>query len=360
MGCVTEPGPRYGPRPTVGRVTSLGMPALPPPTTDPPWRTAWDRALYGPSGFYRRCSPRDHFRTAVRDSDMVAGALLRLAREGGLDTVVDVGAGSGELLTDLHLLAPDLSLLGVDVGPRPEALPGAVAWTRELPRAVDGLVVAHEWLDNVPCHVVEVDGRGVPRLVHVDPSTGRESLGHPLDAPGVPASLGSWLRDWWPLDGAAPGTRAEIGTTRDRAWSDLVRRVRRGLVVGVDYGHTRDRRPVTGSLRSYQRGRQVPVLPDGSRDVTADVAVDALASATGTATGTVSGTVTLTQRTALRTLGLGPRRPPLAQAAADPGSYLRSLARTAEAAALTGEGGFGEFLWVVCAVGGLTPPFPAV
>ena len=27
-------------------MTSLGMPALPPPTSDPPWRTAWDRALY--------------------------------------------------------------------------------------------------------------------------------------------------------------------------------------------------------------------------------------------------------------------------------------------------------------------------
>src|SRR3954452_12056407 len=181
-------------------VTSLGMPALPPPTTDPPWRTAWDRALYGPSGFYRRCSPREHFRTAVHGSDLLAGALVRLARDGGLGTVVDMGAGGGELLRDLHRLAPDLTLAGVDVAARPEDLPPAVAWAPDFPVALDGLVVAHEWLDNIPCHVVEVDRSGVPRLVHVDPATGRESWGHALDAPGVPASIRSWLARWWPLD----------------------------------------------------------------------------------------------------------------------------------------------------------------
>jgi SAM-dependent MidA family methyltransferase len=235
------------------------------------------------------------------------------------------------------------------VAARPPRLPAAVGWTPELPAAVDGLVVAHEWLDNVPCHVVEVDGSGVPRLVHVDPLTGRESLGHAVDAAGVPPSLASWLEQWWPLGTAQPGARAEIGSTRDRAWADLVGRVVWGLAVAVDYGHTRETRPVAGSLRSYQAGREVPVVPDGSRDVTADVAVDAVAAA--------AGSVTLTQRAALRTLGVEATRPPRQQAAEDPAGYLRSLSRAADAADVTAEGGFGSFTWVVSAVGGVRLPF---
>ncbi len=76
--------------------TSLGMPALPPRTDAPSWRTAWDNALYGPDGFYRRNAPADHFRTAVHGSVLSARALLRLLRANDLDTVVDVGAGRGE------------------------------------------------------------------------------------------------------------------------------------------------------------------------------------------------------------------------------------------------------------------------
>jgi SAM-dependent MidA family methyltransferase len=325
------------------------MPALPPPTTDPPWRTAWDRALYGPTGFYRRSSPREHFRTAVHGSDLLAGALVRLVRRHGLNTVVDMGAGRGELLVDLHRLAPELTLVGVEVAPRPEELPAPVVWTPELPAAVDGLVVAHEWLDNVPCHVVEVDRSGLPRLVHVDPVTGRETLGHAVDAPGVPASLGSWLERWWPLDGAPPGARAEVGTSRDRAWADLVGRVRRGLAVAVDYGHTRETRPVPGSLRSYLAGRQVPVLPDGSRDLTAGVAVDAVAAA--------AGSVTLTQREALSSLGVAADHPSRERAEVAPAEYLRALSRAGEAAELTAEGGFGDFYWVVSSVGVPADPF---
>ena len=67
---------------------------------------------------------------------------------------------------------------------RPAGLDPAIAWTTALPEAVDGLVVANEWLDDVPCHVVEVDRDGVPRVVHVDPATGNESLGSALDRHG--------------------------------------------------------------------------------------------------------------------------------------------------------------------------------
>lgn len=318
--------------------TSLGMPAMPPPTSAPTWKEAWDQALYGEQGFFRRQSPTDHFRTSVHASPLLAEALLRLCREVGLDTVVDVGSGRGELLKQLHELDDSLTLLGVEVAPRPADLPEAIGWSPVLPTEVDGLIFANEWLDNIPCHVVERAGDGAIRVVHVD-ADGSESLGERIDKSAVPPGIKQWCERWWPL--TEKGQRAEVGTTRDRAWADVVGRVQRGLAIAVDYGHTLDDRPPYGSLRSYLDGREVDVLPDGSRDVTAHVAVDAVAEAVG-------GQVT-TQRAALQALEVSSRRPDLELARSDPAAYLAKLSSAGEAMELTGAG-LGDFYWVVSAV----------
>lgn len=329
--------------------TPLGMPMLPPRTDAPTWKVAWDHALYGPDGFYRRESPAAHFRTSVHASTLFADALHRLVVRLGLDTVVDVGAGRGELLRRLHEIDPTLHLLGVEVAPRPPDLPEAVGWSPQLPTAVSGLVVANEWLDNVPCHVVEVDPEGVPRFVHVDPTTGEEALGARLHDDAVAGSLRQWTSLWWPLDGAEPGTRAEVGTSRDAAWSDAVSRVEHGVAIAVDYGHTRQHRPPAGSLRSYRSGQEVDVLPDGSRDITAHVAVDAVAAAVG-------GTV-VRQREALRALGVAGTRPGLELATTDPERYVRALCAATEAAELTADHGLGDHSWVVTTSPGVTLPW---
>ncbi|HLN76894.1 MAG TPA: SAM-dependent methyltransferase [Nocardioidaceae bacterium] len=323
--------------------TPLGMPPIPPPTADPPWKKAWDAALYGPGGFFRRESPAAHFRTSVHASPLFARAVVALTRRAGLDTIVDVGAGRGELLAEAHRIDPELMLLGVEVAPRPADLPDPIAWTSALPEAVDGLVIANEWLDNIPCHIVEVDPAGQPRVVHVDPATGRETLGTRLDDRSVPAALAAWCERWWPLEHAAPGVRAEVGTTRDEAWSDVVGRVTRGLALAVDYGHTANERPPLGTVRSYLQGREVDVLPDGSRDVTAHVAVDAVAARVG-------GSV-LRQRDALNRLGVSGARPELAVATSDPQGYVRALSLAGEAAELTEEAGLGGFYWVLSRTG---------
>ena len=320
-------------------LTSLGMPAVPPPTSHPTWKQAWDAALYGADGFFRRESPAAHFRTSVHASPLFAQALVTMTRSAGLDTVVDIGAGRGELLTALRHLDPGLDLLGVEVAARPGGLDPAIAWTTALPESVEGLVVANEWLDNIPCHVVEVDPEGVPRVVHVDPVTGAEELGQPLAHASVPPSLAGWLEGWWPLGGCPPGTRAEVGTTRDAAWADVVGRVTRGLAVAVDYGHTRADRPALGSLRSYRDGHEADVLPDGSRDVTAHVAVDAVADRVGA--------VVRRQRDVLHDLGVRGDRPDPDLATGDPGAYLRALADATGAAELTDPRGLGGFWWVV-------------
>ena len=81
----------------------------------------------------------------------------------------------------LHALDPALRLTGVELASRPD-LPAEVSWTDELPATFEGLLIAHEWLDNVPCDVVELDDAGVVRLVDVDPDTGEESLGDPVES----------------------------------------------------------------------------------------------------------------------------------------------------------------------------------
>ena len=212
------------------------------------WREAWTAAAYGPDGFYTRGeAPADHFRTSVHASPLFAeavGTLLdrvdaALGRPDPLD-LVDVGAGRGELLA--AVAAADrpyrrrLRLLAVEVGPLARPGVGTVRDVADLP-PVTGLLVANEWLDDVPLDVVEQTRDG-PRLVLVDVD-GRESLGPPPD----PADR-AWLHRWWPL--AEPGDRAEIGRSRDDAWAAAIGRIERGVAVAIDYGHEAAARPVAG------------------------------------------------------------------------------------------------------------------
>jgi SAM-dependent MidA family methyltransferase len=317
------------------------------------WRTAWDRALYGPAGFYRRPEgPAGHFRTSVHVSPLFARAVVTLlsrvdsalGHPSRLD-LVDLGSGRGELLTGVLAALPlDLArrvrLTGVDVVDRPSGLPAAVEWSAAPPDTV-GLLLAHEWLDNVACPVAEVAPGGVPRTVLVD-ERGTERLGDP-----VAGAEAEWLSRWWPLD--AEGTRAEIGTTRDAAWAGAVSTVRRGLAVAVDYGRVLDRRPAYGTLTGFARGREVSPVPDGSCDITAHVAIDAVAAA-GEAVAGLPPVVT-DQRSVLRGLGIDGSRPDRALASSDPREYLRRLAAAGEAAELTDASGLGAFHWLFQPVG---------
>lgn len=311
------------------------------------WQDAWQDALYGAGGFYRSpAGPAGHFSTATHGAPgaLLGAALARLARDNRLTHVVDVGAGRGELLTHVYAAEPGLRLTGVDVVARPAQLDSAVEWvespggatlppTARLGGLRDALVVAHEWLDVVPCPVAQVDHAGVLRHVLVDRATGEESLGDPLDGEAL-----RWATTHWPA--ATPGERVEVGLTRDRAWADLLARVDRGVVVAVDYGHRGGDRPAAGTLTAYRRGKQVDPVPDGSCDLTAHVAMD-----------TLDHDDLLDQRTALRGLGVDGRTPAITLASSDPRAYLRALASASAAAALVARGGFGDFLWAVKRVG---------
>ena len=295
-------------------------------------------ALYGPDGFFLRQAPAAHFRTSVTASAVFATAVRRLAglvddalgRPDPFD-LVDVGAGGGQLLTNLPDVPARWRLTGVDLAPGPPAL----AWSAAVP-PLQGLLIANEWLDNVPLEVL-FDGRVVQ--VAAD---GTEQLGAPAGA----AEL-AWAARWWPQ-----GRRVEVGLSRDLAWTAAVGQVRRGLAVAVDYGHVLgdrslfgDRRP---SLTGYRDGRQVPPLPDGSCDLTAHLALDAVAAATAGRDG--AGRV-LAQREALHLLDVRAEPPPLALSRTDPHGYLDQLAQASAAAELLDRRGLGGFGWVVVPVG---------
>ncbi|MER7420300.1 SAM-dependent methyltransferase [Micromonospora peucetia] len=336
------------------------------------WRDAMERALYGPDGFFVSGSgPAAHFRTSVHASPAFAAALLRLVEQvdAALDhperlDVVDVGAGRGELLRALSAtleaaathsppvgpgstrpspaavvpLARRVRLTAVERAPRPDGLSATIGWVDDIPDGITGVLLATEWLDNVPLDVAVPAADGW-RYLLVDPATGEETVSDRVD----PADA-DWLDRWWP----AP-TRAEIGRARDDAWADAVGHVDRGLALAVDYGHLRAGRPVDGTLTGYRGGRQVPPVPDGSRDVTAHVAVDSVASAGAEVARCAYDLVS--QREALRALGADGGRPPLSLAASDPAGYVRALAAASAVAELTDPTGLGGHWWLRQPVG---------
>lgn len=336
------------------------------------WREATEEALYGPCGFYRGPEgPAGHFRTSVHASPLFAAAVARLlcrvdealGRPAEL-AFVDMAAGRGELVAAvLAALPAEVASrargYAVERADRPAGLDHRVEWLTRPPEGITGLLFANEWLDNVPVEVAEVDATGVPRLVLVRDDDGAERLGDP-----VAGAEAEWLRRWWPLtpeEAPSPGTpseeapfagapfegaRAEIGLPRDTAWASAVASLDRGLAVAVDYAHFAAARPPYGTLTGFREGRETVPVPDGSCDITAHVALDACA---------LPGGRVVTQRAALRALGVSGARPALTLATTDPAAYVRALAGAGEAAELTATGGLGDFGWLLQPVGIANP-----
>jgi hypothetical protein len=271
----------------------------------------------------------------------LAEALLTLLdRRPDLTRVVEVGAGDGRLLQALHARRPGLALAGTDLRPRPVALPSAVAWMQDVwdvrvGRWTTGgfarlltegagpvLVLAVEWLDDLPCRL----------------AARMEGAWRELDdglAPAAPLEkeeLG-WLSSWWP-----DGERAEVGSTRDAAWASLIRSLVPvgGQALMVDYGHERVARPRQGTLTAYRAGRPVSpeALPD--RNLTAHVAVDAV-----TAAGEQAGAGTVFRRRQAQ--ALADLLPPPAPA----GDALGELAAASRRAALTSPRTWGSHWWLL-------------
>ncbi len=280
------------------------------------FRVAMQEALYGDEGFFVRGRPSSHFLTSAQ-SPLFARAVAKLimlvdeqlGQPDPLD-VVDIGAGGGELLANLEPLLPSRArLLPVEFGDT-------------IPAAITGVLLATEWLDNVPLDLAR-DGQYL------------------YDGEPLCAEDAAWIARWWP----DATDIVEIGRTRDEAWAQAVSHLDRGLALTVDYGHFLSTRPSSPTLTGFRDGREVEPLLDGTTDLTCHVALDSAAAATG-----LQHRV-MTQREALHWLGVNGTRPPLELAHRDPAGYLRALVEASEAATLTDPHGFGGHWWLLHPLG---------
>ena len=261
------------------------------------WQQAWEQIVTGANIFYRDNQPADHFTTSVMFSDEVAYRLAQtiLALDDGTELIVtDVGAGGAQLtlaLADRLADRPWIQLAAIDLRAAPPSLPPSINWqigdvrTISLPPA-RRVVIAHEFLDDIPCERFEVDEWGDARLIIV--ADGEAVMGPSLaddeacsDFEVNAVALRNWLDTWWPA--RRPYMRGEIGTTRDATWQQVTGWITSGLGIAIDYGHLLPERTVGtwdgGTLTGFRNGHPVTPMLDGSCNITAHVAMDAIAAA---------------------------------------------------------------------------------
>ena len=317
------------------------------------------------TAFYRRHPPEDHFRTSVDSAPLMGQAMVvllahldaELNRPARLD-MVDIGAGSGQLLASVLDAAatthPDLARrlrpLGIDLRPRPLNLHPHIEWRvgpapQNLPNALGGLIIAHEWLDDLPINVYVKRTDNTWRSVVVDPTSGQEHEAVvDIDDPGV-----AWIQRWH-AEHLMPGThqRFESGHLRDIAWAHVVRQCAKGIVVGIDYAVDEQSESPQPTLVGFRDGHPCGAVPNGSMNITAHVhltacAAAALESGANCTQATAHGVVD--QATALHTLaGVDQRH----AASVDPWDALATRAQRNE---LTDTQGLGRHKWLAHGIG---------
>jgi SAM-dependent MidA family methyltransferase len=252
-----------------------------------------DLALYNPRfGYYARAARQSgragDFFTSV-DVGSIFGDLLELQLAEMADLLsaspsapappldlVEAGAGNGHLSADILRAArrahpgfyDRLRLHLVEASGRARAAQPdilgderdrLVSSTASLPESFEGVLFANELLDALPVHQVVMDEDGL-REVYVDvDSPGRGALGVPaLTTRKGPLSTPA-LADYFQSLSIAlePGWRAEIGLRAVQWIRDAARRLRRGFIVIIDYGHeARELYSAThslGTLTTYSR-----------------------------------------------------------------------------------------------------------
>jgi SAM-dependent MidA family methyltransferase len=218
-----------------------------------------DLALYDPSfGYYARSTRRSgaagDFFTSV-DVGALFGELLerQIAEMAGLLSgdenepvdLVEAGAGSGRLAADvlraarahhrtaydrfrLHLVEASPTARDEQRATLAEMAERLASSSTQLPAHINGIVFANELLDAMPTHQVVMREDGL-REVYISPTLALHE-----GRPSTPA-LAEYLRRLGVT--LEPGWRVEINLRAIEWIRDLARRLDRGFVILIDYGH---------------------------------------------------------------------------------------------------------------------------
>ncbi|MEU6373262.1 SAM-dependent methyltransferase [Streptomyces sp. NPDC046909] len=301
----------------------------------------------------------------------------------------------------------------VELADRPPGLDHRIEWLTEPPRGITGLLFANEWLDNVPVEVAETDSSGVARRVLVR-RDGAERLGEPFSGAeatwlarwwplpaeeGLRAEVGLPRDEAWaaavaavgrglavavdyahtadtrPLFGTLTGFRAgrETPPVPDGSCDITAHVALDACAAHALHAHAERTRPgpapaeimragATGDEPAHARPSRAgatggePAHTEPSRaGATSSEPAHYRSAGAGAAPPTPARPLpegrVLTQRAALRALGVAGARPPLALATTQPAAYVRALASAGEAAELTAPGGLGDFGWLLQPVG---------
>ncbi len=242
-----------------------------------PFRKFMGMALYHPElGYYRR--PRDPFGVG---GDFYTNAQLQpvfgrlLAQQ--IDTwghemgrpedftVVEMGAGRGETMSEIERGLPGVTCRTVDVA------------RGELPERFRGVVICNEFFDALPVHSVEQKHTG---LVEHCVESAADGFDWAEGSPSDPRLQG-YLESYAPR--LAEGQRVEVNLEALDQLEKLHTALVAGYVLTIDYGYTANeiadgRRLPAGSLMSYvkhQASEDVLASP-GERDISAHVNFTAL------------------------------------------------------------------------------------
>ena len=247
-------------------------------------------ALYAPGlGYYEAGATKlgigGDFVTAPEMSPFFGAALAHAFATMGATHVLELGAGSGKLARDFLAASggvPSYSILEVsaDLRERQQTLLAAqkVTWLDALPQHIEGVVIANEVLDAVPCEIV------------------RFHDGHYQQA-RVAALGASFYWRWQPLlqgallDAAklrvppVEGYTTEINLEAEALVATLAAKLTDGALCFIDYGFPRreyylpERSTGTLACHFQQRVHFDPLILVGLQDITAHVDFTAMAEA---------------------------------------------------------------------------------
>ncbi|MCY4324929.1 MAG: SAM-dependent methyltransferase, partial [Betaproteobacteria bacterium] len=311
---------------------------------------------------------RGDFTTAPELGSLFAQCLARFAKAAIADDerrIIEIGAGSGKMLRDM---AGELTGLGVegceyltvDTSARltrmqDETLAEVAGFRRlnELPQNFQGLIIANEVLDALPCRVLRREEDGWrQRGVAVDEDGSFVWQSGPEAAAADSRRLGSRI--------SSPGYETEINRQAEALVTSLCECLTDGVLLIIDYGFAAAEyyhpQRSYGTLRSYRQHRVTDdvLARAGECDLTAHIDFSAIATAAGKAGAQVHGFTTQ----AAFLLGCSFDQV-FARATAATGDDQRSLARlSAEAQTLLMPQEMGETFKVLALVKGAARTLP--